>query len=175
VYDSEITNGQRILSDLEVKNLEWWIQRYTFQIHARVLDLTAYDLILGMDWLEQHNPMTCDWLMKWMEFEYQGTTVRLQGILPPNNSIVSKISGEQLHKLAKGNDMWALVMVMARLIDSSKQEQYFPPEVQHLILDNGDLFQTPTNLPPSRVFDHAIPLISGSVPVNSRPYRYTPQ
>jgi hypothetical protein len=123
--------------------------------------------------------MTCYWLMKWMEFQYQGATIRLQGILPPDKPVVSKISGEQLHKLAKGNDLWALVMVMVGSNDLSKQEQYhvngIPPEVQHLILDNGDLFQTPTSLPPSRTFDHAIPLVPGSVPVNSRPYRYTPQ
>jgi hypothetical protein len=52
------------------------------QVDARVLGMTAYDLILGMDWLEQHGPMTCDWLMKWVEFDYQGSIVRLQGILP---------------------------------------------------------------------------------------------
>jgi hypothetical protein len=55
-----VANGQHILSHLEVKNLEWWIQGHTFQINARILDLAAYDLILGMDWLDQHNPMTCD-------------------------------------------------------------------------------------------------------------------
>ena len=32
----------------------------------------------------------------------------------------------------------------------------------------------PKSLPPARVFDHAINLIPGSVPVNSRPYRYSP-
>lgn len=37
-----------------------------------------------------------------------------------------------------------------------------------------DLFAAPKSLPPSRVFDHHIPLLPGSVPVNSRPYRYAP-
>jgi hypothetical protein len=122
--------------------------------------------------------MTCDWSMKWMEFEYQSTTIRLQGILPHENSAVSEISGEQLHKLAKGNDLWALVMVMEGPTDFSKQEQYLvnviPLELQQLIVDNDDLFQTPTSLPPSRAFDLVIPLLPGLVLVNSRPYGYTP-
>jgi hypothetical protein len=46
-------------------------------VDARVLELVAYDLILGMDWLERHNPMTCDWNNKWIQFEYHGTMVTL--------------------------------------------------------------------------------------------------
>jgi hypothetical protein len=75
-----------------------------------------------------------------MEFEYQGTTVKLQGILLPYNSAVSEISGEQLHKQANDNDMCALVMVMAGPTNFSKQEQYLvnviPLEVQQLIIDS---------------------------------------
>lgn len=36
------------------------------------------------------------------------------------------------------------------------------------------MFSEPKSLPPARVFDHAINLIPGLVPVNSRPYRYSP-
>jgi predicted aspartyl protease len=57
-------NGQTVMSNMVVRGLEWWIQGYAFQVNARVLNLAAYDLILGMDWLEQHNHMTCDWLKK---------------------------------------------------------------------------------------------------------------
>lgn len=31
----------------------------------------------------------------------------------------------------------------------------------------------PTQLPPSRLYDHHIPILPGSTPVNSRPYRYS--
>lgn len=37
-----------------------------------------------------------------------------------------------------------------------------------------DIFGEPKELPPHRRYDHAIPLQSNSVPVNSRPYRYCP-
>ena len=37
------------------------------------------------------------------------------------------------------------------------------------------MFETPTGLPPHRVYDHAITLEVGHNPPNSRPYRYSPQ
>jgi hypothetical protein len=141
--------------------------------------LATYDLILGMDWLEHHRPMTCDWLLKWIEFEHQGTMVRLQGILPREDLTVSEISGEQLHKWAKGNDIWALVAIIAEHKDENKMEQYMingiPAGIQQVIHEYSDLFHTPTSLPPSRIFDHIISLNPGTVSVNCKPYRYSPK
>lgn len=37
-----------------------------------------------------------------------------------------------------------------------------------------DIFQEPQHLPLSRVYDHTIPTLPDAVPVNSRPYRYSP-
>jgi predicted aspartyl protease len=56
----KVANGDIVFSDREVKDFHWWIQGHTFKVDAKILDLAAYDLILGMDWLEQHRPMTCD-------------------------------------------------------------------------------------------------------------------
>ena len=36
------------------------------------------------------------------------------------------------------------------------------------------MFADPATLPPSRAYDHAIHLVPGAAPVNSRPYRYSP-
>jgi hypothetical protein len=41
-------------------------------------------------------------------------------------------------------------------------------------LEFDGLFQTPIELPPNRTFDHAIPLFPDTVPINYRPYRYSP-
>jgi hypothetical protein len=105
--------------------------------------------------------------------------VTLQGILPTETSVLSEISGEQVIKLAKGNDVCALVAVVATNNDASAQEKYLirgiPKEVQEVIHDNYDLFAVPTSLPPNRVFDHDISLYPESLPVNCKPYRYSPQ
>jgi hypothetical protein len=41
-------------------------------------------------------------------------------------------------------------------------------------LEFVDPFAVPQQLPPSRQYDHYIPLVPGAIPVNSRPDRYSP-
>jgi len=37
-----------------------------------------------------------------------------------------------------------------------------------------DVFTDPKLLPPQRTYDHAIPLTPDSIPINARPYHYSP-
>jgi len=37
-----------------------------------------------------------------------------------------------------------------------------------------DVFSDPQTLPPQRSYDHSIPLLPGSIPINSKPYHYSP-
>ncbi|CAD6211109.1 unnamed protein product [Miscanthus lutarioriparius] len=58
----------------------WTIEQVTFVTDFRVLQLTSYDLIVAMDWLEQFSPMQVHWLQKWMMIPYQGQWILLQGL-----------------------------------------------------------------------------------------------
>lgn len=62
------------------------------------------------------------------------------------------------------------------MLESSadKTEKQGDPTLQGLLSHFEDVFATPMELYPSRVYDHYIPLILGSIPVNSRPYGYSP-
>jgi hypothetical protein len=99
--------------------------------------------------------------------------------VPSESATLSEISGEQIYQLAKGHDIWALVAVMTASEDDTKHEQYLingiPGEVQKVIHDHADLFECPTTLPPHRTFDHAISLYPDAMPVNCKPYRYSPE
>jgi hypothetical protein len=66
----KVANGALLNCEAEVKGFEWWVQGHTFRMDAKIIDIGAYDLFLGMDWLEQFSPMTCDWMTKWIEFKY---------------------------------------------------------------------------------------------------------
>ena len=48
-------------------------------------------------------------------------------------------------------------------------------EVQQLLDKFADIFQTPTDLPPRRQYDHHIPLITGARPISLCPYRLAPE
>jgi hypothetical protein len=45
-------------------------------------------------------------------------------------------------------------------------------QIQELVNKNEQLFQEPTDLPPSREFDHHIPLVEGVKSVSIKLYRY---
>jgi hypothetical protein len=105
-----------------------------------------------------------------------GKTVKLQG-LTSHDTQPTPISATQLYKSSQGNDIWAYV-----LVNHIRHASNAPPPASQmsedlkLLLDQyADVFQDPQHLPPPRSYDHAIPLQPGSVPVNSRPYHYSPQ
>ena len=53
----KVANGQILNYDTLVQQLEWQCQGHQFQTDLRVLDLGAYDGVLGMDWLSVFSPM----------------------------------------------------------------------------------------------------------------------
>jgi hypothetical protein len=141
-----------------------------------ILDMSPYDAILGFDWLQQHSPMTCDWAKKTLVFEQQGRQVTLQSLQQPSLELHS-ISAQEVFNSVKGNDVWAFV-----LVDHIPQDTIpatfpatQPPEVTHLLQSYQDVFNDPKKLPPQRSYDHAIPLLPGSIRVNARPYHYSLQ
>jgi hypothetical protein len=105
-----------------------------------------------------------------MSFVENGRDIVLQGVQPAQLSL-EQLPAQQLVKWVAGNDIgaFAVVEVMAPTLDS-----VFPVEIQHLLEEYTDVFEDPRTLPPSRFHDHHIPLLPNVVPVNSKPYRYSP-
>ncbi|WVZ83940.1 hypothetical protein U9M48_031034 [Paspalum notatum var. saurae] len=166
----KVANGDTLTSDKVIPALECWCQGYTLKWDLRVLDMEAYDGILGFDWLQQHSPMICDWAAKTLQFQMDQQTVKLQGILSAQTE-VSSITGDQFFKWLKGNDVWALALVH---MSDSNEPSLVPPEILNLLDWYQDVFQDSHNLPPPRVYDHHIPLLPNAVPINCKPYRYSP-
>jgi hypothetical protein len=52
-----------------------------FSTNFKILPLGGKDMILGMDWLEDHIPMSMHWTNKWMKIEYGNRQMMLQGVL----------------------------------------------------------------------------------------------
>ena len=166
----KLANGQVLLTDKIVPALEWWCQGHTITTQMQVLDLGAYDAILGYDWLKMNSPMNCNWAEHSVEFSHQGKLIKLQGVSPQPLSL-SAVSAESLVKWHQGNDVWALAALQ---FGDSTSPVVPAPELTALLEEFADVFQKPTNLPPPRAYDHSIPLFPDAVPFNSRPYRYSP-
>jgi len=66
--------------------------------HIKIIPLKGYDVILGMDWIEDHSPMNILWAEKWLQFPHHHQLITLQGILP-TPSLGTPVSQHQLHQL----------------------------------------------------------------------------
>jgi len=108
----KLANGQVLLTDKIVPALEWWCQGHTITTQMQVLDLGAYDAILGYDWLKMNSPMNCNWAEHSVEFSHQGKLIKLQGVSPQPLSL-SAVSAESLVKWHQGNDVWALAALQS--------------------------------------------------------------
>lgn len=65
---------------------------------------------------------------------------------------------------------------MVQLCSPSQAEvsEEMPSAIHLLLQEFATVFTKPKGLPPTRQFDHTIPLIPGAQSVNMRPYHYTP-
>jgi hypothetical protein len=116
----KVANGQILDCDRMVPQLQWWAQGHMFQTNMKILPLGGYDAILGVDWLKQWGDMRCNWATKTLKFQQQGRSVTLRGMQSKEQSDLKEMSVEQLLKLTKGNDIWA-VAVLAPHTNSAEQ------------------------------------------------------
>jgi len=70
----KVANDSVLICTHEV-TCAWLVQGVQFETTFRILPLQCYDSILGMDWLEQFNPMQIHWVEKWLSFTYKGAKV----------------------------------------------------------------------------------------------------
>ena len=150
-----VANGNTLHCTTHIPAAIWFLDSVQFQSDLKVLPLSTYDMILGLDWLEKYSPMKVHWGQQWISFAYQGSTVLIQGsdaaVLPPDT-----------------------VIELCQVTSVVSEVQRFPADIQALLDQYADLFEIPTSLPPRRQCDHSIPLVEGAAPVQIRPYRYTP-
>lgn len=80
-----IAGGGHLSSATTLLDVPWSIGTCQFTSNLRVLLLSAFDMIISMDWLESFSPMQVDWKHKWLNIPYAGSLVILQGDLvdPP--------------------------------------------------------------------------------------------
>lgn len=138
----------------------------------KVLSLGTYDVILGMDWLEDNSPMTVDWKAKRIAIPMQQGQVCLCGHEATSTDCF--VISMQLQALCNQNAMTHIVQL--NRVDFSDSEGSLTPScIQGVIAEFQDVFREPTELPPRRACDHRIPLIPGAQPFSIRPYRHKPE
>jgi hypothetical protein len=57
----QVANGGILNCAAILPQAQWSVGAYSFSTDMRVINLQHFDVILGMDWLEQHSPMKVHW------------------------------------------------------------------------------------------------------------------
>jgi hypothetical protein len=78
----QVAGGGLLSCAVVIPQALWFIGDISFQTDLRILPLSAYVIIIGMDWLEMHSPMKVHWRNKWLEIPYGNQTIKLQGVVP---------------------------------------------------------------------------------------------
>jgi hypothetical protein len=166
-----VANGAKLTSDQMVPDFSWLTQGNTFSTSVCILPLSCYDMILGMDWLESHSPMWIHWRCKIMRFHHKNRRISIHGLKPKTQSCI-KISSKKLVGLMRKGGIAQLLQLSPVL--KHKKEEVVLDTIQQLVHQFANIFQQPTKLPPQRTMNHHIPLLLGAIPVDVKPYRYSP-
>nr|GEV78969.1 putative alpha/beta hydrolase fold protein [Tanacetum cinerariifolium] len=114
-----------------------------------------------------------------MKFVYEGRKICLRGT---KQSELQWMSGKHLSKqvvdrgdpyLASINCLWPTTSLNLMQASPDPNTPY-DPELRDFLLEYGDVFAVPTELPPQRSYDHWTPLKDASTLINIRPYKYPP-
>jgi hypothetical protein len=73
----KVADGGILWSQHWFPNCKWLCGGTTFITDFKFIALGGYDMILGMDWIERHCPMSVHWATKRMEFDYDKKRVHL--------------------------------------------------------------------------------------------------
>jgi hypothetical protein len=152
----QVADGNILNCSTQFQQTLWSVGHYQFHSDLKILPLSTYDMILGLDWLDQHSPMKVHWKHKWLSIPYQGSQITLFGenVALPARSVIQ--------------------VCTVNVVAHPSVQAVLPTEIQQLIDEFATLFEVSTDLPPARSCDHTIPLVEGAAPVHVRPYRYTP-
>ena len=92
-----VAGGGTIECSKFLSEVTWYTQGHKFTTDLKVLPLTSYDIILGMDWLESQNngKIWVNWKKKTMRFRHEGSRITLRGV-QPSAETCTPLSAEQL-------------------------------------------------------------------------------
>ncbi|XP_020241395.1 uncharacterized protein LOC109819859 [Asparagus officinalis] len=165
-FNVKVANGEPLKCQGRFENVPIMLQGIPFVLTLYALPLIGLDLVLGVHWLEQLGTVACNWKKLTMEFQWDNKNQKLEGI---DTHSIQPATMKAITKEARhGGSMFAVSLQPTSDSTSLSVE----PEMSQLLQKFDDVFQEPTQLPPTREVDHHINLKEGTEPINVRPYRY---
>lgn len=132
---------------------------------------TTY-MVLGYSWLATLGETKINWGLHSLGFKIHNQWVILVGDPTLVRAQISLNSLENVWKEKNTVYLLELSELFENGIDREKKEKV-DSRINRTLEDYKEVFQMPKGLPPTRTREHAITLMSGTAPINIRPYRYS--
>ncbi|XP_038981135.1 uncharacterized protein K02A2.6-like [Phoenix dactylifera] len=162
-----VANGDRVHGQGKSTGVKMRIQGVPLIVDFFILELGGYEAVLGADWLQKLGPISWDFANLTMEFQLGPSKYKLNGEAEKKLEFITE---KDVGKNISTHNSCFLLQVQSLQITS--EDRKIPLPIEELLSSYADVFQEPCGLPPSRTWDHQIPLVPGTKPMNSRPYRY---
>ena len=147
-----------------VRYCEVNLNGFPTRINMNILCLGSYDILINMDWLEQHHVMLSFLHKSILCIDSQGNPIKIQGI--PKKVFARKIYSLQEKKCIRKGCKLFVVNIWDIEAEREHQIQYFL-----ILVELKDVFpEEILGLPLKRELEFSIELTLGSVPTSKTPY-----
>ncbi|XP_058219911.1 uncharacterized protein LOC131330379 [Rhododendron vialii] len=155
--------GSKISMGLICKGCELEVSNLRLTFNLRVIDMTDFDVILGMDWLSAHRTVIDCHRKMVTTYSPDGTCFKFKGDRQDPCAITTHRS--RWHDKLSG---W---LASLKLKEIDRMELGLP----HIVCEYEDVFPDELpGLPPHRDLDFMIELQPGMAPISMAPYRMAP-
>ena len=155
--------GIRVRIRMIGRGCELEISRTLLTVDLRIMDMSEFDVILGMDWLTAYRVVIDCERMRVTAYTQDGTCVVLQG---GKHDILS-------HTVYESRCQGKLAGWLASL--TLEDEERPDLDIPRVVCEYVDVFPDELpGLPPHRVVDFGIELHPGTLPISMTPHRMAP-
>ena len=144
------------------------MDQFETSVKLNVLPLGSYDMLIGMDWLEQHR-VVLNWFDKTLTcINNDGKLINVKGI--PRKTTIRHISALQLKRaVRKGCKDFAVIVINE---ENTNNRDKLKLEDILILREYSDVFPKEIlGLPPKQELDFTIELVRGVVPSSKSPYQ----
>ncbi|KAJ4765914.1 polyprotein [Rhynchospora pubera] len=161
-----VANRGKMYYEQKCDDMLWVMCGQEFQFDLKVMEIGSYDLLLGGDWIKKEGPILLDVGAPSITLIKGEMKIVLKGIqeLPKRSTEKNKRQVQQDE---------TCMLIQAFPIGTNDKEIIVPDSMDQLLNQYSEIFKEPKKLPPKRAHDHAIPLKTGTEPINLRPYRHS--
>ncbi|KAL5844476.1 hypothetical protein ACOSQ3_010530 [Xanthoceras sorbifolium] len=145
-----VVNRERINCAGRCKGVALLIQGHAIQVDFFVLPVAACQAVLGVQWLETLGPIETDYKKLTMSFHYDGKVQILHGL---SRQPLEALSDKELMHLEG-------IGYFLQIVPETHQVTTIGPshDLNQLLTEFQQVFESPIELPPRRTHDHRIPL-----------------